>query len=117
MITALESGEIQVETAAGGRVAVVTSTHRAGTSCGYAMAPVVVAMNPAFSYKGSPPIVKFTVCQFETGHVNLSAVFATLNTMEDGWGGSPTIGGSPQGVSSMFTPEVVAAVVAAHLLK
>lgn len=96
-------------------IAVVISTHRAATSVGYSLAPVVVALNPEFRLRGGEPHKKFTVCQFAGGYVDLKAVLAELNELEQGWGGSPTIGGSPQGVSSRLTIDEVVAVVEKHL--
>lgn len=117
LIEALETGQIRTELMLGGKVAVVETTHRAATMVGYAMAPVVVALNPAFKLGGGEPHLKFTVCQFQAGYVDLKQVFAELSQQEPGWGGSPTIGGSPQGVSSVLTMEEVVSVVGKHLLK
>lgn len=117
MITALESGAIKHETRSGGRIAVVESTHRAATMVGYSLAPVVVALNPNFKLGGGEPHRKFTVCAFEAQKfVNIKAALTELATLEAGWGGSPTIGGSPQGVSSTLTIDSVVGVVQKHLL-
>ena len=45
----------------------------------------------------------------------IKSALAELAALEPGWGGSPTIGGSPQGVSSLLTTEQVVEVVARHL--
>lgn len=116
MIKALETGLIKYDTRNNDCVAVVVSTHRAATMVGYAMAPVVVALNPEFRFQGGEPHVKFTICQFQTGFVNLRTALAELNELEHGWGGSPTIGGSPQGVSSELTLDQVVEVIAKHLV-
>lgn len=116
MITALESGAIKHETRADGRIAVVESTHRAATSVGYSLAPVVIARNPAFKLGGGEAHVKFTVCVFEAGKfADIKSALAELATLEAGWGGSPVIGGSPQGVSSALTIDQVVEVVTKHL--
>jgi len=115
MITALESGAIKHETRSGGKIAVVESTHRAATSVGYSLAPVVVALNPSFKQGPSEPYKKFTICQFAGGFADIKSALAELNELENGWGGSPTIGGSPQGVSSRLTIDEVVAVVEKHL--
>lgn len=117
MIAALELGAIKFETRANGRVCVVESTHRASTSVGYANAPVVIALNPTFRQGPGEPYRKFTICQFSAGYVDIKAALADLSALETGWGGSPTIGGSPQGVSSTLTTEQVVEAVVAHLLK
>lgn len=113
LVSALERDEIKAETKNG--LAVVETTHRAATLVGYCLAPVVVALNPAFRLSGGDPHRKFTVCQFKTGHCDLKAATADLQALETGWGGSPTIIGSPQGVSSALTLERVTEVVARHL--
>lgn len=116
MITALESGTIRYEMVSFGLIAVVESTHRAALSIGYALAPVVVALNPSFRQGPSEPCKKFTICQFSGGFADIKSALAELDTLEAGWGGSPTIGGSPQGVSSKLTIDEVVAVVEKHLL-
>lgn len=116
MINALEKGEITRETRANGRIAVVESTHRAALSVGYALAPVVVALNPSFKQGPGEAYRKFTICAFEPKKfVDITAALAELQTFEAGWGGSPTIGGSPQGVSSRLTVDQVVEVIKKHL--
>lgn len=115
MIAAIANGDIKPEAASDGKISVVVSTHRAATTVGYSLAPVVVALNPVFRIGGSEPHKKFTICQFTDGYVDLKEVAADLSGEEAGWGGSPTIIGSPQGVSSTLTLERVAEVVAKHL--
>lgn len=123
MIRALEEGRITARTAADGRVAIVESAHRAATNVGYSLAPIVVALNPEFRFQGGEPHRKFTVAQFEAGYLDLRAAFAGLNeldgaaTPENRWGGTPTVGGSPQGVSSILTADQVVEVVSRHLLR
>ena len=115
MIAALEDGAISVSTAHDGRIAVVESTHRAGTMIGYMKAPVVVALNPEFRVGGGEPHAKFTVCQFEAGYCDLRAMVAELVEREPGWGGSPTIVGSPQGQGSTLSIVEVVEVITHHL--
>ena len=81
------------------------------------LAPVVVALNPEFRFRGGEPHRKFTVCQFSAGYCDIPGALRELNGLEEGWGGSPTIGGSPQGVSSALTVEEVVRVVTRHLLR
>jgi hypothetical protein len=98
-----------------GSIAVIESTHRAATSVGYSLAPVVIALNPAFKLGGGKAHKKFTICAFEAKFADIKSALAELATLEAGWGGSPVIGGSPQGVSSVLTIDQVAEVVAKHL--
>lgn len=105
MVEALESGAIKVSDLGG--ISVVESTHRAALALGYCLVPVVVALNPAFRVQGGEPHRKFTVCQYKAGYVDLRQALLRLNELEPGWGGSPTIIGSPQGVGSKLTTEQV----------
>lgn len=88
------------------KVVVVESSHRAATAVGYMVAPVVLAINPVFPGPGGP-YLKYTICVFETKFADIKSALAELNELEPGWGGSPTIGGSPQGVSSRLAKETV----------
>jgi hypothetical protein len=115
LIAAIERGDIQTSLASEDKVAIVETTHRAATMIGYSFAPVVVALNPAFRMAGGEPHRKFTVCQFTGDYVNLKAAVAELSELEPGWGGSPTIIGSPQGQGSILTTEQVVQVITKHL--
>jgi hypothetical protein len=115
MANALESGEIQIVEVLPGKLASVVSTHRSATGLGYHRAPVLVVLNPKFQFQGGKPHKKFTVCQFETGYCDISCALAELDKLEPGWGGSPNIGGSPQGSNSNLTIEQVVEVVAKYL--
>lgn len=123
MIRALEDGTITVRMAGTYKcpVAVVTSTHRAATTVGYAHAPVVVAMNPEFRWQGGEPHTKITVCQWAPGYIDLRSAVADLNQADpvaaqgNTWGGSPTIVGSPQGISPGLSSDQVITVVRRHL--
>ena len=115
LVEMLENGDITYKTEHDGKLALVTSTNIAGTSVGYSLSPVTAVTNPAFSFQGNPPVVKHTVCQFKLGYVDLPAVMNELNEIEPGWGGSPTIIGSPQGVSSKVTSEQLSEIIGRHL--
>lgn len=117
MVAALERGDVKSNLILADRVALVESSHRAAMSIGYSLAPVVIARNPAFRLGGGEPHVKYTIGQFAAGYVDLKSVFAELSNLEAGWGGSPTVGGSPQGVSSKLTQAEVSQIVERHLLQ
>jgi hypothetical protein len=96
---------------------VVHSRHRFGTTLGYRLAPVVVAINDAFRINGGDPHRKVTICQWQEGYINLEAVAAALDAKAEGikvgWGGSRTIIGSPQGVDTQVSEaEILAAIEA-----
>ena len=113
MIRALKAGEIKVDLVNG--IAVVKSTHRAAMAVGYARAPVVVAENPTFRVAGGESHRKVTIAAYGPGYVDIRSALDTLAAREPGWGGSPTIGGSPQGVSSELSLEDVVQVVDAAM--
>jgi len=115
LVQAIAEGRIATSIRANGKVAVVESSHRGALMIGYSQAPVVVALNPELRFQGGEPHRKFTLCQYEAGHVDLRAALAELTELEQGWGGSPTIIGSLQGVSSTLSVEQVAEVIERHL--
>lgn len=114
MVAALESGEIGVMVH-GSSVVSVECSNRGATMIGYCLAPVVVARNPSFSFGVGPEHVKYTICAFAPGHCDIAAATRELAELEPGWGGSPLIAGSPQGVSSALTLDQVVNVVRGHL--
>lgn len=116
LIDALENGDIKrtlISNGSPATFAVVVSTHRAALQVGYSLAPVVVAYNPAFRIGGGEPHAKFTICRHEAGKYvsDWDGLKSHLQALEPGWGGSDTIIGSPQGVSSTLTLQNVVDVV------
>ncbi len=105
LIKAIENGDIKVNVRDG--VALVESTHRSGMDTGYRKAPIVIALNPKFQMQGGEPHIKYTVAQYQNGFVDLKSALSEIQALEVGWGGSPTIIGSPQGVSSKLSMEQV----------
>lgn len=118
-----------------GSIVAISAHFLGATEVGYCTAPVVVAMNDAFSFPGvEGTCLKYTICQFQAGkYVDLPAVAKSLNEIEKAgvwitnlagykefvkgtWGGSPAIIGSPQGVSSSLSVEQVVAIVQRHML-
>lgn len=108
--------DLNVHTVADGKVAVVTGAHRLAMGLGYHYAPVVVATNLRFSFSGGPAHVKHTVARWNSDvPMDWDGMTAQLKRAEPGWGGSPSIAGSPQGAGSTLTTDQVAAIVAAHI--
>ena len=116
-----------VSVAGSGKVAVVVSGHRFATNLGYEVADIVVAFNPQmpvdFKDASKGTYAKFTIC-IRDEHVDydIKAAVNHLNDLEgsrreDGlrWGGSATIAGSPQGVSSKLSLDEVVQVVESYL--
>ena len=87
---------------------------------GYEYADVVVARNSLMPLDRANPaagtFVKYTVCKRDS-NAPYVIDYQALNELEgtsvekDGWGGRPTIGGSPQGRSSNLTFEQVASCI------
>lgn len=104
----------QVEVADG--IAVVVSTHRFAMDIGYALAPIVVASNPAMRLGGEPHL-KHTVAVWPgSGALDVAGVLADLLAIEPGWGNvAGGVVGSPQGVASQLSTDEVLAVVRRHL--
>lgn len=120
MVQAIENGEILIKPISindNGKIdlVIVESGHFFATTVGYMVAPVVVAVNPQFRQGASEPYRKYTVCAFRSENADIKSALAELAGLEPGWGGSPTIGGSPQGVSSILSVGEVANVVKRHI--
>ncbi len=109
LIQAIENEDIKVSVRDG--IALVESTHRSGMDTGYRKAPIVIAVNPKFQMQGGEPHVKYTVAQYQNSFVDLKLALSEIQALEAGWGGSPTIIGSPQGVSSKLSMEQVFEIV------
>lgn len=107
----LAEGSVRVEPRFGGRVVVVEGSYRGALSIGYLQAPVVIARDSTFRFQGGAPHVKYTVAQYARGYVDLVTGVARLVEREEGWGGSPTIIGSPQGTGSALSLDEVLDIV------
>lgn len=100
-LSAWNQGRIQIERTEHSNVAIVRADSPFGLRIGYRYAPIVLAEGLL------PAGRKLTVAQFDKSWLDLTPVAARLNLLETGWGGSNTIIGSPQGVSSKLPLEVV----------
>jgi hypothetical protein len=77
----------------------VESTFRGAIGYGYRKAPVVIAKNRKYSFgKKMNRILgtKYTIAQFKEKYIDLVSLKNKINELEDGWGGSAVIIGSPQ---------------------
>ncbi len=89
-----------------GDIVIVESSHSMATQIGYKYGDVLICINNTFpkdfkdATKGT--YRKITLCKRDD-HVPYNINFSKLNSLENGWGGRPTIGGSPQGIDSNLT--------------
>jgi len=96
---AYANGDILLSVPIEGKLALLVTKETDTLRLGYYPAPVVLAI------AASPRMIdagcrKITVAQYSPGILDLRSLSDTLNFEEPGWGGSPTIIGSPQGVGS-----------------
>lgn len=107
------AGRIGIETAAGGRLALLRAASGSASALdlAYRLAPVVVAELQL------PAGRKLTVAQFEPGWLDMPRLLDDLSAREAGWGGSPTIIGSPQGISSFIELPRLFEMARAHLVQ
>lgn len=113
LLDAWNGADIDVRLSTDPRVAVMRAARGApvgGMDIAYRQAPVVIA-------EGHMPWGrKLTIAQFEPGWVDLRALAADLNSLEQGWGGQPdAIIGSPQGVGCVLRMADVEALVTSQL--
>lgn len=97
----------------------VKSKHRGATSKGYQVAPVVIAHNPSFNFgKGNSKTKgqKYTIAQYDNGFIDLDKVLNEILLLEDGWGGSSILIGSPQDRPSDLAIDQLINITKKHLL-
>lgn len=136
VITYLQGGDVSTEAIASAKaewtkaleasvvsqlydLAIVVSPHRFAMEIGYAVAPVVVASNPAMRIAGGEPHLKHTIAQWPgENKVNMAALLRELQGIEDGWGGNVAGGiiGSPQGIASTITTAELAKIVSRYMI-
>lgn len=120
MVAAIENNEVKIKPVSIDdnyriNLVIVESSHFFATTLGYMLSPVVVAINPQFKQGVGEPYLKYTVCAYRSENADIKSALVELAQLEPGWGGSPTIGGSPQGVSSVLNIETVVGVIKRHI--
>jgi len=101
-----------VELRGGGRIAVVVSSKFGAVNAAYCHAAVICVLAKNFKGEGKR---KFTLAQKEAGLIDLQKVFQELNTLENGWGGTEVIGGSPQNQSSILDVDTVVGIMEKYI--
>lgn len=77
----------------------IKSNFRGAVAFGYKYAPVVIARNMTYNFGlNAEKIIgkKITIAQYEEKFIDLISLKNELNELEEGWGGSSVIIGSPQ---------------------
>lgn len=111
LLAALRDGRLRLSAPDPGRIALAEGFVPGALRLGYRLAPVVVAVGEVPGGTSALPWRRITVGQWRAGHVDLVRALAMLAEAEPGWGGSPTIIGSPQGASCRTSPAQVVAVL------
>jgi len=79
------------------KLCLVQSSYRGAISYGYKYCPVVIAINDTYLFGKNNNIFgkKVTIGQYSESYVDLVSLNIELNKLEEGWGGSEVIIGSP----------------------
>lgn len=102
----------------------VESTYRGALGFGYKKAPIVIAKNDKFIFGGATSLntnrtigTKYTIGQYNEGYTDMNSLLNKLQEIEDGWGGSDVIIGSPQTNPSLLNSEQLINIVKSHVTK
>ncbi|MCS7200938.1 MAG: hypothetical protein NZ822_02210 [Patescibacteria group bacterium] len=78
-------------------IVVVTSQHSRAFDIGYGKGNVVIAYNPQFKWPNGVVTPKFTIARYDSNvPLDIRGLLEELNKLDEGWGGSENIIGSPQ---------------------
>lgn len=115
LLLSLNLGATRVAPSAGGQIATVVSVEPGTLRLGYCLAPVVVALNPAFQFHFGEAGRKYTLARWAEGDADLDHAVALISKLESGWGGQRGIKGSSQRGPSRLPMERIVKAVAAVL--
>ncbi len=115
LFASLKSGATRLETRLNRRVALAISLDQGALGLGYRLAPVVLALNPAWTFPDGAQGRKYTLARWAEGDCDLDRVLAALEVLETGWGGQRGIKGSPQTRASGIPIEAVIAAMVSGL--
>jgi hypothetical protein len=97
LLHAWNTGKLPIKLTSDPAIVTLSSALPFGLRLAYRWAPVVIGETTFDCQR------KFTVAQFDRNWLDLADLQARLNALEPGWGGSATLLGSPQGVSSQLS--------------
>lgn len=96
----------------------VESTYRGAIGFGYKKAPIVIAKNTryAFGKRNNREFgTKYTIAQYKENYIDLESIKTEINKLEEGWGGSKVIIGSPQTNPSELTSDQIIKIMSKRL--
>lgn len=102
---AWSAGLLQIKILLDKKIVHVISDYRGAVALGYRYAPVVIAEGKVDGKR------KITIAQFARGYVDFAYLARRLNAIESGWGGSETILGSPQGISTEVNIDIISVII------
>ena len=97
----------------------IKSINRGACGLGYRYAPVTVALNPSYRFGIDDSRIygkKWIIAQQSNGFINMSGILEELSKIEPGWGGSPSIIGSPQDRPSKILKDDIIDIVIQKML-
>lgn len=110
---AVRDQRLDVRASAAPGIALVTGSELGVLALGYRIAPVVIAAasaNPVAEQKA-------TIAQHDPTHADFTRLARELNLLEPGWGGSPTIIGSPLGSGTKLPLKRLVSITASTMLE
>ncbi|WP_298572019.1 hypothetical protein [uncultured Aliiroseovarius sp.] len=103
LLRSIRIGSTVFETHCDGAIAFVASLEPAALRQAYRLAPVIVALNPAYRFASGERGRKFTIARWADGDADLGIASQYLARLENGWGGQSGIKGSPQTTPSILS--------------
>lgn len=97
----------------------VESTYRGAIGFGYKKAPIVIAKNSryAFGKRNNREFgIKYTIAQYKENYINLESIKNEISKLEEGWGGSKVIIGSPQTNPSELSSDQLIEIVQKYVI-
>ena len=101
------------------KLVLIKSVNRGACGIGYKYAPVTIALNPSYRFGIDDSRIygkKWIIAQQTNGFVNMSEILEELSNIESGWGGSPSIIGSPQDRPSKILKDDIINIVTQKML-
>lgn len=92
----------------------VKSINRGACGIGYKYAPITIALNPSYRFGINNSRTygkKWIIAQQNDDYLDMSSILNSLQNIETGWGGSPSIIGSPQDKPSKITKDEIVEIV------